>query len=115
IDDLENPISIAKFLLSSSRLNKKVIGEYISRKEHDAILKAYLQQFNFHGKRVDEALRQLLETFRLPGESQLIERIVVNFADKYCSDGHPPEVADEDAVFVLCYAIIMLNTDQHNP
>jgi brefeldin A-resistance guanine nucleotide exchange factor 1 len=27
----------------------------------------------------------------------------------------PEDVADKDAVFVLTYAIIMLNTDQHNP
>ena len=27
----------------------------------------------------------------------------------------PEEIADKDAVFVLTYAIIMLNTDQHNP
>ena len=72
--------------------------------------------FDFSGKRVDEGLREMLETFRLPGESQLIERIVVEFSDKYCeSTENLKDVADKDAVFVLSYAIIMLNTDQHNP
>jgi brefeldin A-resistance guanine nucleotide exchange factor 1 len=72
--------------------------------------------FDFTGKRVDEALREMLETFRLPGESQLIERIVVEFSDKYCeSEDNLMDVADKDAVFVLSYAIIILNTDQHNP
>lgn len=27
----------------------------------------------------------------------------------------PAEIASKDAVYVLSYAVIMLNTDQHNP
>jgi brefeldin A-resistance guanine nucleotide exchange factor 1 len=53
--------------------------------------------------------------FRLPGESALIERIVTIFAEHYCASNKPDDVADHDAVYVLTYAIIMLNTDQHNP
>lgn len=71
--------------------------------------------FDFTGQRVDEALRQLLITFRLPGESQLIERIVTVFSEKYCANATPEGISDKDAVYVLTYAIIMLNTDQHNP
>lgn len=56
----------------------------------------------------------MLGAFRLPGESPLIERIVTVFSEKYCSNSLPAGIADKDAVFVLTYAIIMLNTDQHN-
>ena len=45
----------------------------------------------------------------------MIERIVTVFSEKYCASSTPEEVADKDAVFVLTYAIIMLNTDLHNP
>ena len=38
-----------------------------------------------------------------------------SFAEKYCSGDGVDEVADKDAVFILTYAIIILNTDQHNP
>ncbi|KAK5624506.1 hypothetical protein RRF57_000222 [Xylaria bambusicola] len=111
IDD--NPASVAKFLRHTSRVSKAVIGDFLSKKGNDEYLEAFLDLFDFSGKRVDEALRQLLESFRLPGESPLIERIVTAFAKKYhtLSD----DVANQDAVFVLTYAIIMLNVDQHSP
>jgi brefeldin A-resistance guanine nucleotide exchange factor 1 len=116
IDGVDNAQSIARFLKGTSRVDKKLLGEYISKKQNNEILKAFMGMFDFTGKRVDEALREMLETFRLPGESQLIERIVVEFSDKYCEAGENlKDVADKDAVFVLSYAIIMLNTDQHNP
>ncbi|KAI0404779.1 Sec7-domain-containing protein [Xylaria palmicola] len=108
-----DPASAAKFLRQTSRVSKAVLGDFLSKKGNDAYLESFLDLFDFSGKRVDEALRQLLESFRLPGESPLIERIVTAFAKKYhaLSD----EVANQDAVFVLTYAIIMLNVDQHSP
>ncbi|KAI9886275.1 MAG: hypothetical protein M1823_001947 [Watsoniomyces obsoletus] len=115
IDNADDPRSVARFLKGTTRISKRVLGEYISKKSHEEILGAFLDQFDFVGKRVDEALRDLLETFRLPGESALIERIISSFVEKYCGDSPPDNVAGEDAVYVLSYAIIMLNTDLHNP
>ena len=115
IDDPNNPISVAKFIKNTSRLDKKVVGDFISKRNNIEILNAYLDLFDFTDQRIDEALRQLLSSFRLPGESPLIERIVTVFSDKYCANSTPDEIANKDAAFVLTYAIIMLNTDQHNP
>ncbi|KAL2023967.1 hypothetical protein VTK56DRAFT_202 [Thermocarpiscus australiensis] len=115
IEDANDPVCVAKFLKGTSRINKKILGEFLSKKGNEAILDAFIDQFDFTGKRVDEALRVLLESFRLPGESPLIERIVTSFAEKYCASSVPEGVANKDAVFILTYAIILLNTDQHNP
>lgn len=115
IDSADNPESIARFLKGTTRLNKRLLGDYISKKQNEGILKCFMDSFDFRGKRVDEALRDMLNTFRLPGESALIERIVERFSEKYCAVDKPEEVHDKDSVFVLTYAIIMLNTDQHNP
>ena len=115
IEDPNDPHSITKFLKGTTRIDKKVLGEFLSKKSNDAILDSFLSRFDFTGQRVDEALRQMLNTFRLPGESQLIERIITVFSDKYCAASTPEGIADKDAVYVLVYAIIMLNTDQHNP
>jgi golgi-specific brefeldin A-resistance guanine nucleotide exchange factor 1 len=116
IEDATDPVLVAKFLRGTSRVSKAVLGEFLSKKGNEAVLDAYMDQFDFRGKRADEALRVLLETFRLPGESQLIEKIVTSFTNKYFSEDAPPEgIASKDAVYVLTYAIIMLNTDQHNP
>ncbi|KAI5212196.1 Sec7-domain-containing protein [Aureobasidium subglaciale] len=115
IETMEDSMSITRFLKGTSRIDKKVLGEFISKRSNEVILDAFLDLFDFTGQRVDEALRQILNSFRLPGESQLIERIVTVFAGKYCDKTNPEGIADKDAVYVLTYAIIMLNTDQHNP
>ncbi|KAM7210238.1 ARF guanine-nucleotide exchange factor 2 [Rhypophila decipiens] len=114
IEHAGDPVSVAKFLKGTSRVNKKMLGEFLSKKGNEAVLNAFMDLINFDGKRVDEALRVLLETFRLPGESALIERIVMSFSEKYCESEVPDGVADKDAVFILTYAIILLNTDLHN-
>ncbi|KAF9003925.1 Sec7-domain-containing protein [Cyathus striatus] len=64
-------------------------------------------------KPVADALRELLETFRLPGEAQQIGRITETFASTYFASD-PVEIKDKDAVYVLTYSMILLNTDLHN-
>ncbi|CAG8979878.1 hypothetical protein HYALB_00002651 [Hymenoscyphus albidus] len=115
ITDPKDPKSVATFLRGTFRISKKQLGEYVSKKGNEPMLDAFMDAFRFEGKRVDEALRELLESFRLPGESALIERIVTVFAQRYYDEAKPEGVADQDAIYVLTYAIIMLNTDQHNP
>ncbi|KAH6663098.1 hypothetical protein B0J14DRAFT_495149 [Halenospora varia] len=115
IIDPKDPKSVATFLRGTSRISKKMFGEFIAKKGNEAILQEFMESFKFEGKRVDEALRQLLESFRLPGESALIERIVTTFAELYFDNAKPEGITDKDAIFVLTYAIIMLNTDSYNP
>jgi brefeldin A-resistance guanine nucleotide exchange factor 1 len=115
IQNPENPMDIAEFIKGTTRIDKKVLGEFISKKTNEDILKEFMKLLNFAGKRIDEAVRELLGTFRLPGESALIERIVEVFAAQYMADATPAEIADSTAAFVLVYATILLNTDQHNP
>ncbi|KAI0781091.1 Sec7-domain-containing protein [Trametes elegans] len=108
------PLSLAKFLKHSARIDKRLLGDFISRPENIEVLKAFMTLMDFKGKDVAEAMREMLETFRLPGESQQINRITETFAEVYFST-EPAEVKSQDAVYVLAYSIIMLNTDLHNP
>lgn len=115
---IENPDDehcVTKFLRGTTRINKGVLGDFLSKKTNENLLRSFLALFSFDDKRVDEALRELLNAFRLPGESQLIERIITVFSEKYCATSGSEDIIDKDAVFVLTYAIIMLNTDLHNP
>ncbi|KAJ3492628.1 hypothetical protein NLG97_g5261 [Lecanicillium saksenae] len=111
----QDPAEVAAFLKETSRVSKSVLGEYLSKTGNEQVLKEFLDLFDFSGKRLDEGLRLLLETFRLPGEAQLIANIVESFSEKYCTYDTPEQVANKDAAYVLSYAIILLNTDQHNP
>jgi brefeldin A-resistance guanine nucleotide exchange factor 1 len=115
IKDPDDAACVAEFIKGTTRVDKRVLGEYISKRSNEAILSAFIGLFDFRGLRADEALRELLHSFRLPGESQLIDRIVNEFAKQYFEKVQPEGIANQDAIFVLCYAIIMLNTDQHNP
>jgi brefeldin A-resistance guanine nucleotide exchange factor 1 len=115
IKDPNDAKSVANFLKGTARISKKQFGEYISKKGNEPVLEALMRAFKFSGKRIDEALRELLESFRLPGESALIERIITVFSEQYFEEAKPEGVANGDAIYVLTYAVIMLNTDQHNP
>jgi brefeldin A-resistance guanine nucleotide exchange factor 1 len=106
IRDPDDPQCIAEFVKGTARVDKKVLGEFISKRGHEAILSAFIDRFDFTGARIDEAL---------PGESALIERILTEFSEKYFKMAQPESIANGDAVYILTYAVIMLNTDQHNP
>lgn len=109
-----DPRSLAYFLKNCPRLDKKALGEYISHLDNPDLLKEFIGLFDFRDKSIAEAMRELLESFRLPGESQPIARITETFAKQFFACG-PPGIKSEDAVFVLAYSVIMLNTDLHNP
>ncbi|KAL5341571.1 hypothetical protein BJX70DRAFT_40933 [Aspergillus crustosus] len=115
IENPDDPVQVARFLKGTTRLSKKVLGEFISKRSNEALLSAFVDQLDFTGKTVVDGLRDLLGAFRLPGESALIERIVTTFSEQYIEKVQPSTVADEDSLFVLTYAIIMLNTTLYNP
>lgn len=54
-----------------------------------------------------------LESFRLPGEAQKINRIMETFGMHYHRQC-PDIFRNADAVYILAYSVIILNTDQHN-
>ncbi|XP_017476492.1 PREDICTED: Golgi-specific brefeldin A-resistance guanine nucleotide exchange factor 1 isoform X1 [Rhagoletis zephyria] len=110
-----DPMEVALFLRENPGLDKKMIGEYISKKKNvdSKILMNFVDSFDFAGLRVDQALRLYLETFRLPGEAPLIFLVLEHFADHWHKQNNEP-FANTDAAFSLAYAIIMLNMDQHN-
>lgn len=142
IKDANDPDSLAAFFFErSGRLNKKTLGEFLAKPENIEVLKAFINRFDFSGSRPDEALRMLLKAFRLPGEAQQIDRVVECFADRYVScleaeceqrnekygkdekeegkdialsDEEEPVYPTRDAVFILSFSIILLNTDLHS-
>ncbi|XP_073690303.1 Golgi-specific brefeldin A-resistance guanine nucleotide exchange factor 1 isoform X1 [Garra rufa] len=113
---LSSPIDnneVAQWLRENPRLDKKMIGEFISDRKNPDLLDSFVNTFTFQGLRIDEALRLYLEAFRLPGEAPVIHRLLETFTDNWQKvNGNPFQL--NDAGFALAYAVIMLNTDQHN-
>ncbi|XP_071960498.1 uncharacterized protein [Antedon mediterranea] len=118
---LENSTQeVAKFLLSRIGLSKQKIGEYLGDLQQQfnmMVLECYVEEINFQGLSIDDALRKFQSHFRMPGEAQKIERLVEAFSQRYlvCN----PEIAttfnNPDTVFILAFAVIMLHTDLHSP
>lgn len=108
--------SVAQFLMSNPSLDKAMIGEYLGQYEEFplAVMHAYVDSMKFSGLKFDTAIREFLRGFRLPGEAQKIDRIMEKFAERYCAD-NPGLFKNADTAYVLAYAVIMLNTDAHNP
>ncbi|XP_077350536.1 Golgi-specific brefeldin A-resistance guanine nucleotide exchange factor 1 isoform X2 [Festucalex cinctus] len=113
---LSNPMDnnqVAQWLRENPRLDKKMIGEFVSDRNNMELLDSFVNTFTFQGLRIDEALRLYLEAFRLPGEAPVIQRLLETFTDNWHKVNGSPFLTN-DAGFALAYAVIMLNTDQHN-
>nr|XP_039272742.1 Golgi-specific brefeldin A-resistance guanine nucleotide exchange factor 1-like isoform X2 [Styela clava] len=104
---------VVLWLRENPGLDKKMIGEFISDRRNPEILESFVRTFKFEGLRVDESLRLYLEAFRLPGEAPVIQRLIEAFSGFWAETNHYP-FRNLDAGFTLSYAVIMLNTDQHN-
>ncbi|KAG8627086.1 hypothetical protein KVT40_004569 [Elsinoe batatas] len=110
-----SPQDIARFMFTNEKIGKKALGEFLGEgdAENIAIMHAFVDQMEFAKTRFVDALRKFLQSFRLPGEAQKIDRLMLKFAERYTS-GNPNAFANADTAYVLGYSVIMLNTDQHS-
>ena len=109
------PQEVARFLLFADGLNKAQIGEFLGEgdAENITIMHAFVDLMRFERMPFTDALRRFLQAFRLPGESQKIDRYMLKFAERYIA-GNPTAFANADTAYVFAYSVIMLNTDAHN-
>lgn len=111
----DSPEDVARFLLREERLDKTQIGEFLGDADpkNIEIMHAFVDDMDFIKRRFVDALRQFLQSFRLPGEAQKIDRFMLKFANRYVT-GNPNAFANADTAYVLAYSVIMLNTDLHS-
>ena len=121
------------FLNNKDKLDKTQMGEALGREPDAAFVKGegidaekggpgfwvrllhhYVSSMDFTDLMFDEAIRQFLSGFRLPGEAQKIDRIMEKFAERFTSQ-NPTVFPSADTAFILAFSVIMLNTDLHNP
>lgn len=123
-----SPRDIASFIrFHRSEVDPVTLGAYLAEGGSDVtesdywnmIRYSFIRPISFVGMTLDLGLRHLLSNggFRLPGEAQQIDRILTTFAQCYWEDNAGDQVNcpfnDQDTVFVLSFAIIMLNSDLH--
>lgn len=109
---------VAEFFHSEERLDKTALGDFLGENENfnKEVMYAYVDQMDFTTMPIVEAIRRFLDGFRLPGESQKIDRLMEKFAARYCECNPNTELfASADTAYVLAFSIIMLTTDLHSP
>ncbi|KAH8738874.1 hypothetical protein FG386_000740 [Cryptosporidium ryanae] len=79
------PIELARFFRYAPNIDYYNLGEYLSKNRdwNNSVRSAYMSTFDFSGKSVVASLREVLGTFKLPGESQQIERIMESFSQEF--------------------------------
>ncbi|KAL7141011.1 hypothetical protein ABFS83_08G025900 [Erythranthe nasuta] len=115
LPDKLDPRSVACVFRYTMGLDKNLIGDFLGGHDEFSVLvlHEFSRTFDFQDMNLDTALRIFLETFRLPGESQKIQRVVEAFAESYFEQSSDILV-NKDAALLLSYSLILLNTDQHN-
>lgn len=112
--------AVATFLLNRKGLSRQMVGEYLGNTQkrfNQDVLDAVCELMDFSGQEIDEALRSFQRQIKVQGEAQKVDKLVETFSQRYCTCN--PKLAESlknpDAIFILAFAIIMLNTDLHSP
>ncbi|CAD8044148.1 unnamed protein product [Paramecium primaurelia] len=116
----DDPTSIARFLIENKSLPKESVGQYLGGHHpiNIQVLSEYTNFLKFHDLSVEQALRQYLDLFTLPPESQQIDRVVQKFADKFYEDNQNNQnfhFKSSSSIYTFTYLLVMLQTDLHNP
>eukprot|EP00803_Ostreobium_quekettii_P003636 evm.model.scf_117.13 EVM.evm.TU.scf_117.13 scf_117:109917-120401(+) len=116
LPDKEDCTAIAHFLRVCQNLDKTMIGELLGESDdfYKQVLQEFAQSFRFQDVPFDLALRMFLDTFKVGGEAQKIDRAMENFGRVYYKTQVNGLMASSDAAFTLAFSIIMLNTDLHS-
>lgn len=115
--------AVANLLYTAPHLDKAQVGIYLSKGPDSeypfnvAVRKEFVARYDFKDLPFSAALRLFLSRFRLPGEAQCIDRFMESFSSELYrqQSGENTIFKDADAVYVLAFSTIMLNTDLHNP
>ncbi|XVN43531.1 MAG: T4SS guanine nucleotide exchange effector RalF [Candidatus Rickettsia vulgarisii] len=105
------------FITEKKQINLEHAGDYLSGPDqsNQNTLKSFVDQIDFKDKPFTSALREYLQTFKLPGEAQKIDRLVEAFSAKYYKDNNTQDIDGKDAAYLLAFQSIMLNSDLHKP
>lgn len=104
-------LNIANFLFKTPDLNRRQLGYYLADQKNADVYDAFLECFRLVGLRLDEALRILLTTFRLPSLWEALEYIIERFAKKWHDANQNVVKFHEDMVVKVVVATLFLNAE----
>ena len=80
-----DPKTVAIFLLNTFEIDKIQLGEFLGEREDSSIeiMHCFVDLMDFSGMDFTKAIRFFVHEFRLPGEAQKIDRLMLKFAERY--------------------------------
>uniref|UniRef100_A0A3P9HEC3 IQ motif and Sec7 domain ArfGEF 2b n=1 Tax=Oryzias latipes TaxID=8090 RepID=A0A3P9HEC3_ORYLA len=116
----DTPVGIARFILERKGLSRQMIGEFLGNRQkqfNKDVLDCVVDEMDFSGMDIDDALRKFQAQIRVQGEAQKVERLIEAFSQRYCvcNPTLVRQFQNPDTIFILAFAIILLNTDMYSP
>ncbi|XP_028334751.1 IQ motif and SEC7 domain-containing protein 1 isoform X5 [Physeter macrocephalus] len=116
----DTPVGVAHFLLQRKGLSRQMIGEFLGNRQKQFnrdVLDCVVDEMDFSAMELDEALRKFQAHIRVQGEAQKVERLIEAFSQRYCicNPGVVRQFRNPDTIFILAFAVILLNTDMYSP
>ncbi|CAI5784077.1 F-box only protein 8 [Podarcis lilfordi] len=113
----DSPKEIAKFIFCTRTLNWKKLRIYLD--ERRDVLDDLVTLHNFRNQFLPNALREFFKHIHAPEErGEYLETLITKFSHRFCACN--PDLMRElglspDAVYVLCYSLILLSIDLTSP
>uniref|UniRef100_A0A8C8RMU1 IQ motif and Sec7 domain ArfGEF 2 n=1 Tax=Pelusios castaneus TaxID=367368 RepID=A0A8C8RMU1_9SAUR len=116
----DTPVGVAHFILERKGLSRQMIGEFLGNRQKQFnrdVLDCVVDEMDFSNMDLDEALRKFQSHIRVQGEAQKVERLIEAFSQRYCvcNASLVRQFRNPDTIFILAFAIILLNTDMYSP
>ncbi|KAI9495988.1 Sec7 domain-containing protein, partial [Zychaea mexicana] len=105
------PLSIANFLFKTPDLCRHQLGDFLADPKNSDIYDAFLDCFRMVALRLDEALRILLMTLRLPSKWEALEYVIERFSKKWHDANQNVVKFHEDMVVKVVVAMLFLNAE----
>ncbi|CAF3605423.1 unnamed protein product [Adineta steineri] len=114
--DLPSARRLAKRLYALDGFKSTDVVRHLCKRNdfNQLVAEEYVKLFDFQGDTLDRALRKFVKQFTIIGEAQDRERVLHFFAARYL-DCNPTTFTSIDACHMLTCAIMLLNTDLHDP
>ncbi|CAI5681534.1 unnamed protein product [Oreochromis niloticus] len=114
---VDHPTELAKFIFYTRRLNWKMLRIYLD--ERRDVLDELVKLHNFSNQFLPNALRDFFRHIHAPEErGEYLETLITKFSHRFCTcnPGLVRELGlSPDAVYVLCYSLILLSIDLTSP
>jgi F-box protein 8 len=109
----DKPLEIAKFLHTTKRLWPSKKLEFLQQRAD--VLERLVQLQNFQNQFLPNALRKFFKEVSAPRErGDTLTIMIENFSQRFCAC-NPKLGLSKDAVFILCFSLIMLSVDLCSP